>query len=350
MIAWRGCVLVTAAALLLGACGATPPSEQTGASPAALPAASTASPSVASTPRPTALPEGVLASIPLEAGSAPSAVVAGFGSIWVESHRGTLLYRIDPSTDKVIAEVDVGQESCGMPGIGFGRVWLMPCDTGTRTMIVDPGTNQVVGSFEGGSGGQMAFADGSAWTTSRTLDGTFLRIDPTTLKTTSTMSAGQGDDSIVAGASFLWLTDSTSSGISKADPVSGRVVATISSPNAGRYAWLTFAFGSLWLKGADNPDLHRIDPASGKATTYTIAGWTGGLTQLYEIFPAEGLGSLWLRIANGSVVRVDPTDGRVVATFPADPAGGGGWVAVAFGSLWVANFGSDTVWRVRIEG
>jgi streptogramin lyase len=96
------------------------------------------------------------------------------------------------------------------------------------------------------------------------------------------------------------------------------------------------------------PDLLKIDPASGRVRTYMIPGYRP-LTQLYGIAPVEGLGSLWMRIGDGIVVQVAPTNGKVLATYPADPAGGGGDVAVAYGSLWVANFGTDTVWRVQIQ-
>ena len=42
----------------------------------------------------TPLPAGVLASIAVQHGDAPGGLAIGFGSIWVESHRGTYLYRI----------------------------------------------------------------------------------------------------------------------------------------------------------------------------------------------------------------------------------------------------------------
>jgi hypothetical protein len=39
--------------------------------------------------------------------------------------------------------------------------------------------------------------------------------------------------------------------------------------------------------------------------------------------------------------------GRLIRRYPADPRGDGGFPAVGFGSLWVVNFHTDTVWRVR---
>ena len=358
----RGPALVVAVVLLVAGCGVTPGAPSSagasgpndpGASAAALQGSSAAASTPEPTVGPTPLPDGVLASIALERGSAPSAIVAAYGSIWVESHRGTILYRIDPATDTVVARIDVGQESCGTPGTGAGRIWVMPCGDGTKTVIVDPATNQIVGSLQAGSL-SMAFTKGSVWIGAIAHDGTLLRVDPTTLRTLSTIPAGHGLDSVVTGAGYVWVADAERvtgdpDVISKIDPDTGRVIATVSGPDPGRGPALLFAFGSLWLKGIDDNRLIKIDPASGKVTTYAIAGWAGGLNSFYDIVPTDGLGSLWMRIANAVVVRVDPTDGSVLARYPADPVSGGGYVAVAFGSLWVANFGTDTVWRVRIQ-
>src|SRR5262245_18739414 len=41
------------------------------------------------------LPKGVLTSISTNPGDAPVAAASGFGSVWIPSHRGTTLYRID---------------------------------------------------------------------------------------------------------------------------------------------------------------------------------------------------------------------------------------------------------------
>jgi streptogramin lyase len=307
-----------------------------------------------SNPAQTPLPAGVLASIAVLHGDAPGGLAVGFGSVWVESHRGTHLYRIDPDSDRVIAQIDLGQEACGVPGIGFGRVWVPPCSDGTRTSVIDPETNQVVGSYQGGII-ETVFVDGSVWTsTPTTIDGTFMRIDPTSLQPTATTHVGRWPVLAVEGDGFIWVADGdpldpSRGSISKVDPATGLAVATFSTPTPGTYAMLRFAFGALWFKGSDNPRLLRIDPVSGNVTTYMIAGYTG-MSQFFDANPVDGLGSLWVRIADGTVARIDPATGTVTGTYPADPAGGGGEVAVAFGSLWVANFATDTIWRVRIQG
>lgn len=49
---------------------------------------------------------------------------------------------------------------------------------------------------------------------------------------------------------------------------------------------------------------------------------------------------------NGSQMdRIDPLTGRLIGTYPADSGG----LAVADGSLWVENAGTDSVWREPIN-
>ena len=113
-------------------------------------------------------------------------------------------------------------------------------------------------------------------------------------------------------------------------------------PDVGGYATVTSDLGYIWVKDADSDRLLRIDPATEAITTFHIPGFVG-FSQLYDIWPGTGLDSVWLRLSDGQVTRVNATTGEATGTFPADPAGGGGWPAVGFELLWVPNFGSDTV-------
>ena len=104
--------------------------------------------------------------------------------------------------------------------------------------------------------------------------------------------------------------------------------------------------GALWIKGYRSGALVRMDLKTHEFTVYQVPGYaqTDGY---YDLALTPALGSLWFRISNSSVVRFDPASGTVTGTYPAGP--GGGAVAVDFGSLWVANFDHDTVWRERLS-
>ena len=59
---------------------------------------------------------------------------------------------------------------------------------------------------------------------------------------------------------------------------------------------------------------------------------------------------LWLRVDTSHVLRLDERTGKQTGEFPADLNANGGTLALGFGSLWVANFDTDSVWRVEIAG
>ena len=310
------------------------------------------------TPGPTGtpLPSGVLASIPLKLGGvggmAPSVATIGFGSVWVETHRGTELFRIDPTTDKVIATIDVGQESCGEPEIGFGKVWLGPCDSSTKTIAVDAASNEVTGSFDA-LGGSEAFTNDAVWIADSS--GKLSKVDPKSYRTVATYDVFPGAFTgwvMSAGGSIWAASENGETGawggeLVKVDPSSGQVVSRLDVPDPGPYAGMSSDFGYFWVKGDGNGRLLRIDPETSTLTTFDLPGYKG-LSQLWDIWPATGLGSVWVRLANDTISRVDPETGKVTGTYPADEAGGGGWPTVGFGSLWVPNFGSDSIWRDRV--
>jgi streptogramin lyase len=312
--------------------------------PASLVSAPASSP-VAASP-----PDGVLASTPLVPGLAPALALVGYGSIWVDSHRGNLLFRIDPRTNQVVAWIDVGQQACG-GAIGDGKVWLWPCFDGTKAVAVDAGTNRVVGSFDVWP---EVFTPNAIWALH--YDGHLHEVDPTTLAPIHTYDPFQDFpvDWAVSAGGFIWAVaengnDGTWGGsIAKIDPVSHSIVGTLSVPGVGAYADISADLGYIWVKDDDSPTLLRIDPATEQITTFDIPGFKGRLSQLWDIWPATGLGSVWLRMSDGLVSRVDPGTGQVTGTYPADPAGGGGIPVVGFDSLWVPNFGSDTVWRDQV--
>jgi RNA polymerase subunit RPABC4/transcription elongation factor Spt4 len=276
----------------------------------------------------------------------------GFWSVWVETHRGTTLYRVDPTTDKVVAQIDVGQESCGEPEVGFGRIWLGECDSSTKTIVVDGKTNQVVGSFEA-YGGSEAFTSDAVWIPDSR--GKLMKVDPNSYKTLATMDPFPNGFAawVVSAGGWIWVADQALDGvwggsIAKVDPKTAAIVSQIAVPDPGSYATVSADLGYIWIKGDSNGRLIRIDPETSAIATFTLAGFKGGLTQLWDMWPATGLGSVWVRLADDTVTRVDPATGAVTGTYPADWWGGGGWPAVGFGSLWVPNFGVGTLWRDRV--
>lgn len=72
----------------------------------------------------------------------------GEGAVWAQSVRGRL-FKVDPATNEVVAEVDLGDYSSDLAVYG-GSVWATAqVSVGTRLFRVDPRTAQVVTSEHG---------------------------------------------------------------------------------------------------------------------------------------------------------------------------------------------------------
>ncbi len=339
---------VALATLAAGGCGGSTGKSTTDTGTVAVP--STTTNTLPTVKVPTRLPKGVLAAIPLDWGVAPNSLTVAYGSVWVETHRSNTLYRIDPSTNRVIARIDVGDHD-GAIGVAFGRLWLTPGGQSTQAVAVDPKTNQVVGSFQG-TCCMMAFAGGSVWAPVDTgSPGRIARFDPKTYKPIKTIKVGSSPLFVLYAHGAIWVVNDGDGTVSRIEPATNKVVTTFSAgvPNAGGN-WPVYAFGSLWLHaGSTSHALFKINPRTNSVQKLRVPG-EQTLSQRQDINIAVGAGSLWVRTADDVVSRIDPGTGAVTGAYPADRLSGGGLEAIGFGSLWVTNFGADTVWRDRIAG
>lgn len=297
---------------------------------------------------PEKLPGGVLTSIQLDSGSAPAPLTTAFGSVWVGSHRSTTLYRIDPHRDAIVARIDLNQSTCGPINVGGGRIWTNYCDDGSAQIAVDPQTNQVVGSLHVLI--IVGFHSGSGYGISAN-QGRVVRFDPRTARPIATLPVS-GINGLFAGG-YLWLAGGDADAgiyngvLTKVDPRTGKVVDRIRTPRTESFPFFTTAGRTLWFKGATDPFLVRVDISTGKATKVLIPH-DRPLDSFGDAIPFAAMGSLWVRTSNGTVSRLDARTGQVTKTYPADQIGAGGYVAVGDGSLWVANFDTDTLWRDKL--
>ena len=299
-----------------------------------------------------ALPKGVLAEIHVAEGGAPTGMVFGDGSGWVATHRGSTLYRIDPGSNRITASIELPAEACGTPAFVTGRVLTSVCvgQTGFN-MIIDPATNKILG--KGDCGGSVAAGGGSVWSGAEMW---MTRCDKRTFRNGVTVrAAGPHVSSVAYGFGSVWAGDGIAGVVRRIDPRTGTVTATIAGAHIAdpenSDTHLTVAFGTLWettddVSSSNQATIYRISPRSGSATAFKVAVQP---MEFYSRPVVAGLGSLWLRRSDSTVVRLDPANLRAIGTYPADPAsGGGGDMAVAYGSLWVSNPDTDTIWRDRV--
>ena len=285
----------------------------------------------------------VLDSVPV--GSAPVAISAGEGAIWVASAGDQTLERIDPVTRRVTGRVGLGRIPSALAA-GEGSIWVASA-VGERGTVarVDPGAVALIGvstvrshrgtdDFAPHTPSALVAAHGGLWANRGRSE--LVRVpdrgaDRTTLKLSPQHSA----DGLATGAGAIWLTSSADDRLLRIEPARGRITAAIpiaaqrGARRAGPYG-VAFGHGAVWVANALADTVSRVDPELGAVTATVRVGRRP--TRV-----AVGEGAVWvLNAGDGTVMRIDPASNAVTKRIAVPDATG---VASAGGAVWVTTAG-----------
>lgn len=150
----------------------------------------------------------------------------------------------------------------------------------------------------------------------------------------------------VVGFGSMWVATDLDDTLHRVDSQSGEIVASLKIPGNIRgldYVGTSTAAVSedaVWVVSFDpaGSKLYRIDPA-----TNSISGSIPAPISANNVIYAEG--SLWVLQVDGPLVRLDPTDGRELASI--QMASYATLMRFGFGTLWVNDFSKvDLVKRI----
>ena len=274
------------------------------------------------------------------AATAPSNVAVGEGAVWVLNTEDHTVSRIDPETNAVTASF----RPRGVPtdlAAGAGAVWVGNGGgaSGNFTVSisrVDPRTRAVTRtvklgdqtdsvftpSFSWGFPG-IAVGAGAVWATNPT--GTVSRIDPATGRIVATIDADAGP--IAAGEEGVWFIGGP--GVERIDPRTNRTGQRIpigsQSPSG-----IAVGAGSVWVTAEEEGLVWRIEPGPDPGTRSIDVG--AGVTYI-----AYGAGAVWTaNYIDGIVSRIDPRTNAITARIPIGAAHA---LAAGAGSVWVSTAG-----------
>jgi hypothetical protein len=282
-------------------------------------------------------------------GGSPDRVAFGASGVWV----GDLghLARVDPTTDRV---VHVPGASTPI-GVAADQVWAGLVDQPDAVGRVDPSTARVVARLDvGGAPTGIAVGAGAVWVLDS--DAILSRVDPTTNTVTARLALGGVAPAVAAGeqigalgfgvavgAGAVWasgrsLTNRTSM-LWRVDPTSGSFTAV---PIGTDCAFLSGGAADVW--GACGT-AQRVDVAA-TALVDTAADALQGITVDEP--------SSWALGRDGTITRLDAATGTVEATY-AGPSGTEG-IAAGANALWLASphlhepspSGAGTLLRVSV--
>ena len=223
----------------------------------------------------------------------PSALATGDGSLWIAKNDDQAVLRMDPKTERIVAQIKVG---------------IVPFD--------------------------MAATDHAVWVTGYGVD-QLVRIDPKTNRVVARFTIPDGAGGIAASEQAVWLTSTVTGKLTRIDPATNQVVATIdiTCPGPCYQGSLPLPVvttrDAVWVRTVGNGKLVRVDPQMNRIMTYLDVMFSPGRSGLDHI--ADFNGSIW--VSGDNLQRVDPQANRVSGTIgvPATT------VTTGFGSLWITD-------------
>jgi len=198
--------------------------------------------------------------------------------------------------------------------------------------------------------GNVAVGEGAVWVVN-TEDESISRIDPKTKEIEKTFKTGGVASELAAGEGALWVGNAGGRGqtntivsVSRIDPGSGRVTRTVKLPGGDEGVLptaglprLAVGAGAVWALSPGG-SVSRIDPETGKLVARIDAE---------AVTIAAGDEGVWFPHGDPSaVMRIDPRTNRVSETIPVGTQGLWG-VAVGAGSVWATAREDGLVFRIE---
>jgi YVTN family beta-propeller protein len=234
----------------------------------------------------------------------------------------------------------------------------------SRTTIVQvlvepaPSPAHVLASISVADPGFMTFAaDGSLWVNraSDSPTGTVSRIDPTTNQVTATVKVSQagsetgGGCDIGFGFGSVWVVNYGVSSVSRIDPATKTVLATIPTETGTGSApcGLAITPQAVWVaKHEPVGSIVKIDPSSNRIADEIPVGMASPVGGPPFIVAADG--SVWGN-GPGEIVRLDPVSDQVLAQISPCLGAGGFKMATDGVALWASNCDSGLGGISRVD-
>jgi DNA-binding SARP family transcriptional activator/glutamine cyclotransferase len=266
-------------------------------------------------------------------GRRPVAIAIGHGSVWVANTDDGTVSRIDPDRREVIRTIGIGAPAVDL-AVATDAVWVANGSDGTVSRI-DPSTDVVVETIDLRGSGELFWNptyavdadDDSVWIAAGPHH--VLRIDPATNEPSAIIDVANVPVAVTLGEDALWIV-TTAERAMRIEPHTN--TATTEVP-IGYPVALTATSQAVWVSDVRG-QVWRINPDTGMVTQTTRVGrgLVGLCATVGALFAASN--------ADGTIVQLDPEDGRVVGVIPVGHAPTD--VAASHGTVWV-SVQSETV-------
>jgi DNA-binding SARP family transcriptional activator/streptogramin lyase len=277
----------------------------------------------------------VVADAPLHA--KPLGLTGGASGVWVSTSDQTV-ERVDPRSHRITRTIGLGLVPTDL-AVLRGVLWITSQGYLHRVLRITASDGDVrsiplsVSLPPVGRLGHVAPSGKGAVVVDG--DHSLFRVGAIDAMRVGDVPSGYGGPSgdVAIGAGSIWVSDPHSSAVSRVDPRSGRIVASIplGSPNESTGAApIVVGEGSVWVALANERTLFQIHPDSNAVVrTYRLGPRPSSI--------AVGRRTVWVTDAAGApLTRIDVVTGRVQAIELRRPAVG---VVVVNGLVWIAVSG-----------
>ncbi|HSL35001.1 MAG TPA: hypothetical protein VK871_15215 [Candidatus Limnocylindrales bacterium] len=274
-------------------------------------------------------------------------VIPGDDAMWVSvagedtNELARSIYRVDPTTAEatlVVTNIDADPTSHLVFVESGGTLWVAD-EKGDRMLRFDASTGAARGEIPLGAFPlESAVGFGAVWSPSYD-DGTVTRIDPATGEVVATIDIapfqGEGVRDLAVGAELLWAITPGQDVLVGIDPATNTIAREVPLAT-GLHCEVRALAGRIWIEDCESTDgFHVIDEAAGRE----LGRFGAGIPGLGMPFHEDG-GVAWFPSGDEvpplstKIVPVDVATLQTAERATVDVGVMGGWFVAGFDSVW----------------
>jgi YVTN family beta-propeller protein len=229
-------------------------------------------------------------------GLAATDLVEARGVVWVATGSDNNIVRIDARSGGVLARAKISEDrsaSAYAVAAGADAIWV---GSGNDIFKIDSSSHELVGRWHYGGGiNDVAVGGGSVWIASSAE--TVARVSGTTLRPTGEATIGVIPTALAIGGGSIWVAApdpfDPHAAVWRLDPVTTRVTQTTKLGKVVGYPPtldIAFGEGGIWVASYDAGTVTRLDPVTGNVVaTIRIGGHPSGI--------AVGANRVWVTVS-----------------------------------------------------
>ena len=272
----------------------------------------------------------------IKTGADPDWMVVTTNAVWVTTSHGNRVSEINAISNRIGHTIAVNKPCSGLAA-GFGSLWIPSCGDHTlvRASLATGRIQKTISVTPANSEGGITVGAGSVWLATNS-SGILSRIDPRTDTVIASIAIPSGSFCPLFANGFVWVTSTEHSVLTKVDPSTNKVAAEI--PIGKNPRFLTFGAGSIWTLNQGDGTISRVDMTTNHLVASIAAGISGPGGEI-----AYGFGSVWATLEKYPITRIDARTNKIVRQWT---GAGGDSIRAGHGSIWLTNLKAGTVWRI----